>query len=551
MTEEEQLNKLTTVDRSSADYGVLSGGMGAVYVPQAASTETDEDIKNKKIAAMSQQEKRVAINSYRMDLLGKSRRAIIETGEKVLSPQARKLADSMSLGKEPTLSQYSVLSTTDKQYLFQYTRAINPAVDEAIFTQFAQRGGQMLEDVASSNVATINRMTSGPRSPKRLYEKFMTSVDTAELDKFIDTGKWSSPESEQQARSAARDIVRKLPEYRQMQKITRSMAATGGDQFNSYGKNNVEEQLVDNLLKDAKVKLYEGRELANQHRLDKAVKGATRKMFQSDTLTDIMVEGPVVMADMAVAIALGIPTAGAGTVAYSASRVYGDFVNDLIYEHNVDPDDAIAIGTVGTMVYTGIELAQLKTLTATLNKVQSKFMTSFTEGLPAFSKKIAQNQGKVMAGIKETAAVFAIETSEESAQAMTEQFMKAYAKEYADAEKVEYSELVSNWWDQTLDSMSAMAFIAGSRGVGAFAAAPGKGSYDNLTMKESINANPAGLDLNLVASDFSDMSPALQEELAEAETQEDVDAILAENNISMTAQDFERFQNVGTEVELD
>jgi len=549
MTEEEQLSKAVTL--SETDSAMMDLSMMAPSVTPADVEGMKKSSLEDQLKGMSQQEKRVAINKYRLDLLGKSRRARIETGEKELSPQARKFADMMSLGKEMTLTQYNQLSATDKQWIFNYTRAINPAVDEAVFSQFAQRGGQMLEDVASSNVATIERMTSGPKSPKRIYEKFMTSVDTAALDEFIDTGKWSSPEAEQQARSAARDIVRRLPEYRQMQKITRSMAATGGNQFDAYGKNNVEEQLVDNLLKDAKVKLYEGRELANQHRLDKAIKGATRKMFQSNVLTDVMVEGPVVMADMAIAIALGIPTAGAGTVAYSASRVYGDFVNDLVYEHNVDPDKAIAIGTVGTMVYTGIELAQLKTLTAPLNKVQSKFMASFTEGLPEFAKKIAQSKSKVMTGIRETASVFAIETSQESMQSITEKFMKAYAKEYAEAENVEYSELVGDWWDETLDSMTAMAFIAGSRGVGAAVAAPGKGSYDNLTMKDNINANPGGLDLNLVASDFSDMSPEIQEELAEAETDEDIEAILAENNISMTPQDYERFQNVGAEVELE
>ena len=545
ITEEEQLNKLTTVDRSSADYGVFSGGMGAVYVPQAASTETDEDIKNKKIEAMSQQEKRVAINKYRLDLLGKSRRARIETGEKVLSPQARKLADSMSLGKEPSLAQYSQLSATDKQYLFQYTRAINPAVDESVFSHLTGRTKQTLVGAGESIVETGQRLSTTPDSPQRVYEKFMTNMDNEELNQFADSGKWSSPEAEQQANDLINSITDKI--------IVGSTPGTarlfGPDASRIREESRV--QIRERIKSKLQNKLYEGRELANQHRLDKAIKGATQKMYKSGFVEDVFVEGAAVLVDMGVAIGVGIPTAGAGTVAYSASRVYGDFVNDLVYEHDVDPDEAVAIGALGTMAYTAIEMAQLKGLTAPLNKVQSKFVSSFTEGLPTFAKKFAANKGKAASFFKESAKTFVFETSEESAQAMTEQFMKAYAKEYADAENVEYSELVGDWWDETTAAMTGMIMMSFGRGALAARSAPGKGSYDNLTMKDNINANPGGLDLNLVASDFSDMSPEIQEELAEAETDEDIEAILAENNISMTPQDYERFQNVGAEVELE
>lgn len=550
LTEEEQLKKIITSPEKPSDYGISVGGMGAVYIPSAAKDETPQDRQAKAIAGMSQEEKDAAITKHGMGLLGKSRRAMIETGEKVLSPLGRRMADKMSLGKEMSLAEYNQLTGMDKKFIFQYTRAINPAVDASVFSHLTERIKQTLVDGGESMVRSGQRVADQKDSPQRVYEEFMTGFDAAELNQFTDLGEWSSPEFEAQADVVIDEIAEGMIPHAYSQ--SRIKMGESSEELRAQVKEDIKAKLKPELQK----KLYEGRELANQFKLDRAVKSATRKLFKSGAVEDIVVEGTAVLTDMGVAILAGIPTAGAGTVAYSASRVYGDFVNTLIYDHNVDPDDAIAIGTVGTAVYAGIELAQTKTLMAPFKKTsakvkgfQSEMTQKFMAGLPDFAKKIATNKSPVMQGIRETAKTYTLETAEESLQAMTEQLMKAYAKEFAEAEGVEYSELVGDWFDETLSAMKGMALMSVGRGV--IRTGKEMGGYDNQTMKDNILKDPGNLDFKTISDDFAKLPQELQEELQEAETREDIQAIFDENNIVMKAEDFQSFQDLQSEVGVE
>lgn len=198
MSKDEQIKKAFTVRQSES--GRI--GMDRLFLTaeehierQAADVEGHE----KELEAIPAEMRAKLINSYKMDLLGKSRRAIIEHGEKLLSPRARHMADSMALDKDMSLTDFNQLSTTDKGFLFQYTRAINPAVDTSTWDYFKTRAGQTGEDIAEGLIKTGQRIKSEPDSPTSTYEKFITNIDKAAVDHFADTGKWKTKEDEQKS----------------------------------------------------------------------------------------------------------------------------------------------------------------------------------------------------------------------------------------------------------------------------------------------------------------------------------------------------------------
>lgn len=546
LSEEDQLKQSVQIQRTAADSGIFGGGMGAVYVPSQAKQMSVEEEQALKIASMSPEEKRLSIMNYQQDLLGKSRRAIIEMGEndKVLSPEARRMADKMAFGHDVGLAAYNALSETDQTFIFQYTRAINPEVDSSSWAYLTERLGQTKEDIGESLVKTGQRMASAPDDPTRVYEKYITNMDKSAVDHFADTGEWPDEESKNQARALAIEVYEaaNAPAIRELKNIERSLAATGQEMSleDSIKQAESREGAIQKTLSKIQNKLYEGREHVNQRRFDKAVKGATRKLFKAGIAEEILVEGTVVMADMAVALGVGIPTLGTGTVSYSAGRVFGDFTETLIDDHNVDPDKATAIAGVGSIVYSAIEKLQVGQAVAPFIKkaspIQKKFVESFRDGLPAFAKKIADSKNPVMVGLLETAKTLTVETAEESAQAFTEQLMKAYAKEFAEAEGVEYSELAGDWMDQTVDALKGMALLSMGRGV-MRGRKQFSGGFDNLTMKENIIAEPAGLEMDL-SPVLDDLSQNIKDDLIEAETDEEIQAVLDRENLDITPEEF-------------
>tara|TARA_R110002020_G_scaffold144145_1_gene317011 strand:+ start:11203 stop:17151 length:5949 start_codon:yes stop_codon:yes gene_type:complete len=555
MSEEEQLKKSVQITRTPSDSGMVVGSMFGYYDPSRAKTQTVEEEQAATIAKMTPEQKQASIAKYQKDLFDKSPRAIIENGEKNISDKARLMADKMSFGHNPGLAAYNDLSQTDKSYMLQYVRAINPAVDSSSWDYLTTRIEQTGDDIVESLAKTGQRISSSPDDPTRVYEKFATNMDKSAVDYFADNGKWETQEDEQQARRLATGIMESTPAYRMYKQMERNLGATGrGLSFSE--RFDQREAMIQSTMDKLQTKLSKGREHVNQRKFDKAVKGATRKLFKAGIAEKVIVEGTVVMADMGVALAVGIPTAGAGTVGYSYGRVFGDFVETLIDDHNVDPDEAKVIGGVGAAVYAGIEKAQTLAAFGPFKKnasaIQKKFMGSLSKKLPEFVKKISKTENKVMIGLLETARTMTVETAEESAQAFSEQLMKAYAKEYADAEGIEYSDLVGDWWNQTKEAVTGMALI--SMGRGTIRGVKGQsfsGGFDNLTGKENINANPGGLELDIAAKSFDQLSPAIQEDLQEAVSVGDITEILEENNINMTAQDYLRVQDIGAAVDVD
>jgi hypothetical protein len=549
MSEEEQIKLAVTVPEADEGYMDMSMMMSSV------SSEDVEGMKtsalDSQINAMSSDEKRQAIIKHQKEIFDKSPRAIIENGEKVLSDKARRMADKMSFGHDPGLAAYNDLSQTDRNYMLQYVRAINPKVDSSSWDYLSTRFAQTKEDIGESLVKTGQRFVTGPGTPTYLYEKFSTSLDKEAINTFAETGEWTA-ESKAKSEELIYEIAGQSPAVKEaeMSMMFSSMSSEEVDELTER----IKEEEADKIRGTLRDKIYEGREHINQRKFDKAVKGATRKLFKTGIAEKMLVEGTVVMADMAVALAAGIPTAGAGTVAYSGGRVFGDFVETLIDDHNVDPDKAMVIGGVGAVVYSAIERLQVgqvvKPFMKGATKAQTAFMKSFKDGLPAFVKKIADSKNPVMVGLLETAKTWTVETAEESAQAFTEQLMKAYAKEYADAEGVEYSDLVGDWWTQTTEAVTGMALISMGRGARR-AQKQFSGGFDNLTGKENILAEPGGLELDVAAKSFDELSPAIQEDLHEAVSVNDITEILEENNIEMTAMDYLRVQDIGAAVESD
>ena len=397
-------------------------------------------------------------------------------GEKpsCLTRMLENYAFDISLGSEVPYQKFLSFTPQEQAIFFPYVRALNPEVDGNNFTKSWGRLTQTFGDRAEGIGRSMEHSKNVFQSDVKLYQTlknkdFMNGYD-------IDSGEWKDDFAEAKAQSWLKD------------QAFMESAKQGGYGFG------VDE--IDVLSKDFQKRLFKGRQEEKEFAIQRAIKKSSRKMYQSEgLLEDIMVEGISMGADLGATILLSsVPIIGKPlAMGYTSSVFYGDYVDTLVYDHNVSLEDAQRIGKVATIPYALAEMGQANVL---------------KNALKGTSKDTAERMlSKFPQWMRENGANYAKEVGQESFQASVEGIGKAYAKEFADAEGVEYDELVQDWWDETIMAMKALVLPTSAGGaVGAYRKMKG-GSFGSI--EHSSNVGSQTSDIDVLPQDTRDKVEAL------------------------------------------
>lgn len=450
---------------------------------------------DKEARVYTPEEKQELIDKHRGELFIGSEYAVKAQGEKVLSDRAKKYAVDISLGMEVPYQTFTAMNPDEQAIFFPYVRALNPEVDGNNFTKSWSRLTQTFEDRVSGLGRSAEITKSIFQNDVKLFQRMK---DQPFMDDYsIESGEWASEESKQMAQQWMRDEA-------EMESIRQ-----GGYGFG------IED--IDVSDKDFQKRLFKGREGEMEFAIQRRINQASRKMYKSEgLLEDIMVEGVAMGADLGATVALSsIPVVGVPlAMGYTSGVFYGDFVDTLVYDHNVSLDEAQSIAGVATIPYALAEMGQAKVLKSAMSLGEKETAKKMMSGIGGFLKRRGTDYAK--------------EVGQESFQAGVELVGKAYAKEFADAEGIEYTDLVQDWWDETIMAMKALVLPTGAGGsIGDIRRMKG-GSFGSIQHAQNI-AKQVG-DVDILPSKDLDVAEKLSDEArafyTEAQTVEERQEVL-------------------------
>ena len=514
LTPEEQWEQVKK-DVPGADYDV--GRTGGGYNYMTGETYQPEDTTSDEV-------KNSMIEKHRQKLFSESDFVIKALGKKKLPPRLQKYAFDLSLGTERGSFAFESATPEQQAIFFPYVRSLNSAVDGSLTTKTWERLKQTFEDRDLGKLSTMEKLEGVMESDIMLNHR-MREADILGGYDFLN-GKWYGDEAKGRAQQFMDDQIDK---------------ASSKQGMFGFGLDPVD---VDSPEFHARMKA--GQQKYDNTQLRRKIKNATRKMFQMNLAEEILVEGTAMTADLIPVMASTIATGGLGGLTYTGSVFFGDFVDDLVYDHNVDISDALAIGVATTAPYALIEKAQgdlLLKLTTPASKDIGRRM------IQAFPDWVKKNGGKFMV---DSAKGYVGEVAQESAQSAIEQLGRAYAKAFAEAEGIEYDDLVKNWWEETVMATKAMIVPAvGMRAMQRVAGGKG-GSFGNEEMARNIDKLYGDVEM-MPEADRTKFENVITNEIRvaydEAQTMDERQAVLDEYDTGLTVDQVETYDNMTSQID--
>lgn len=408
-------------------------------------------------------EKQAEIEKHKSSLFNSSRFAVMGYAQKVMSDRAKKYAFDMSLGNPTSYNTFLTLSRDEQAIFFPYVRALNPAVDGNNFTKMWGRLTQTFEDRTSGIGRTIDNTKSIFESDVNLYQQ----TKNMDFMKTYQDGLWTNREDMATAQKFFDDM------------LVRESAIQGGYGFGA--------DEIDVTSEEFQQRMKEGARQAQEFAINREIKNATRKMYESEGFfEDVLVEGTAMGVDLAFTLALSAKTGGLGGLAYTGSTFYGDMVDTLVYDHGVDFNDASAISAVATLPYALVEVSQAKMLGGSMKQAEKAIAEKMIQGFPKFLKE-SDVAKKAITNLSEAGVNYTGEVSQEVFQNSIDVIAKAYAKEFADAEGIEYDDLMKEWWESNVMAMKALILpSAGSKAMQMASSGIKGGSFANLEEANNI-----------------------------------------------------------------
>ncbi|QBG46602.1 hypothetical protein EGM51_04025 [Verrucomicrobia bacterium S94] len=367
--------------------------------------------------------------------------------ESVLSPDQERVGRFLAVTASPMdgLRSVHAMPEQDRGNVLAYVALLNPARDVGFWGQIAPR----LRDAGKRSVFAIRRTAENFADKQTVLHpagvfhavngKYPGGMLPDGSPLFDGNGGFASGKAREAVRSA---ILEKLTAQYMRPQMSYNMIRNlnqppPGEQLDGYM----------DQVPQAYAKGRDGWELRG---IERAIfHGAELDRFKK-TAGEPVLQAMEMLVDMGAALASSAATQSvAGGIAYSYARIQSTLQDQLEYDYGVDHDEAFLFASIASAPYAAVEYAQIKGLQGAAKPAQKRFML------------YAQRNWKGLLGetMKQRGLTTLHEIGEESAQSLIEQTMKAAAKEFADAEGVEYTELLGDWFDETVQAAKVMPFV--------------------------------------------------------------------------------------------
>lgn len=472
--------------------------------------------------------------------------------EAQLTPKQERLGRFIAVTSDPMESMDALMAMEpeDRANTVQYISELNPERDLGWWQQVAPR----VRDAAKRSAFSIARTVKGQGRqaqrvavPVRTFSAIEQAFPDNTLpdggDVFNEAGEFASEESKAAVHAL---LVERLNEEQENRSVGLGVtgvvpgvpgATFGAPATAAFSPGHVEtaDELIDQVPEAYRV----GR---RQH----VKRGVERQVFHNAELDrfkevpfDSGLKAVEMAVDMAAALVATAAVGPAGGVAYSYARVQSELQDSLQYDHGVNPDAAFVLATAAAFPTALFEYAQIKGVSRAAKPAQAKFM-SYLQG----------NWKRLLGDtVKQRGVTIVEEIGEESAQSLIEQTMKAAAREFADAEGVDYRELAADWLRDTKEAATVMPWMMGPA-MGLDATAVGISALNNnMRPGDPAKLHEIGVEINRLKKDFAVEGPAyitagVLREYTAARGTSAKQAVLQEAGLETRTEDFAAAESV-------